>query len=129
MPVAPVGVVESSNTAALAQVQLSANPRLNLRSSLVLSRRKPLRIRLHPLTRCKHSPTGMEVQNNRAVDEFEGLSPTHMGALLGQLPGREQVVQLASLAEVPIAPIIQLFELLIVAIGDNGVYGELRTVR
>ena len=37
----------------------------------------------------------MQMQNNRAVDEFEGLSPTQMGALLGQLPGRENVVQLA----------------------------------
>lgn len=62
----------------------------------------------------------LEVQNNRAVDEFEGLSPTQMGALLGQLPGRDKVVQLASLTEAPSAPIIQLFELLIVAIGDKG---------
>lgn len=62
----------------------------------------------------------LEEQNNRGVDEFEGLSPTHMGALLGQLPGRDKVVQLASLAEVSNAPIIQLFELLILAIGDKG---------
>jgi hypothetical protein len=54
----------------------------------------------------------MQVQNNRGVDDFEGLSLAQMGALLGQLPGREKVVQLASLTETASAPIVQLFELL-----------------
>ncbi|MGK0228267.1 MAG: hypothetical protein ACI9US_000925 [Gammaproteobacteria bacterium] len=62
----------------------------------------------------------MQAQNDRGVDDFEGLSPAQMGALLGQLPGREKVVQLASLTEAASAPIVHLFELLIVAIGEKG---------
>lgn len=62
----------------------------------------------------------LHAQNNRALEEFEGLSPTQIGALLGQLPGRDNVVQLAPLTEAPSAPIMYLFELLVTAIGDKG---------
>lgn len=62
----------------------------------------------------------LEAQNNRGLDIFGGLSPTQMGALPGQLRGREKVLQFAALRDVPSAPIMHLFELLQVAIGDRG---------
>lgn len=61
-----------------------------------------------------------EAQNNRAHDDFEGLSPRQMGTLLDQLPGREKLVQFATLLDAPTVPVIRLFELLEQAISGKG---------